>query len=357
MKFRLFLVFAFAGSHLIAQVAAADKLPVKTSNSEQAVAYSTDKPVAESLKNNVAVAAHTVSHLKITILSTMLAQQPGIGEWGFSALVEADSVKILFDAGARQRTVLDNAKEMGIDLSTVPYLLLSHSHDDHTGAWLSLRKEVSAVNKNALAVTLVAPGFFDTRLMQAGWNGVKENNRRRNDSLLYAESGGQVLLHSNFDEIFPGVYVTGPVPRSYPEKNYPPGMKKDASGKTVEDNLPEDMSLIIRTEQGLVLLSGCGHSGIINNVTYARSKLGDLPLFAAIGGFHLLMDSDEQIKWTAEQLKKNGIRYFMGAHCTGIEPVYQVREWAGLKRNECIVGSVGASFDPAKGFTAGPLTR
>ncbi len=59
--------------------------------------------------------SHVVKNLKITILSTMLAQQ-GMGEWGFSALVEADSIKILFDAGSHERTVLDNAKELKIDL-------------------------------------------------------------------------------------------------------------------------------------------------------------------------------------------------------------------------------------------------
>ncbi len=75
--------------------------------------------------------AHTVKNLKITILSTMLAQ-PGIGEWGFSALVEADSVRILFDAGGRERTVLENCKEMNINLSNVSTLILSHNHGDHT---------------------------------------------------------------------------------------------------------------------------------------------------------------------------------------------------------------------------------
>ncbi|MEJ7671407.1 MAG: MBL fold metallo-hydrolase [Chitinophagaceae bacterium] len=97
--------------------------------------------------------------MKITILSTMLAQ-PGIGEWGFSALVEADSIKILFDAGGRERTVLENSKELNIDLSNVPTLILSHWHGDHTVGWLPLRNAISAINKHALAVTHVAPGFL-----------------------------------------------------------------------------------------------------------------------------------------------------------------------------------------------------
>jgi 7,8-dihydropterin-6-yl-methyl-4-(beta-D-ribofuranosyl)aminobenzene 5'-phosphate synthase len=135
------------------------------------------------------------------------------------------------------------------------------------------------------------------------------------------------------------------------------GKKKGASGYTVEDIVPEDMSLVIRTDKGLILLSGCGHSGIINTITHIRNNLEQQPLIAAIGGFHLLENKDEQIKWTAQQLKESGIRYFMGAHCTGIEPVYQIREWAGLKRGECIVGSVGATFDLENGFIALPLTR
>jgi len=265
---------------------------------------------------------HVVKHLKITILSTMLTQLHGIGEWGFSALVEADSIKILFDAGGREKTVLENSKELNIDLSRVPTLVLSHWHDDHTTGWLPLRNAMSAINKNALAVTHVAPGFFDTRISAKGI----ENRDRQKDSLLYVQTGGQVVEHRNFEEIFPGIYLTGLVPRKYPEKNYSVGDKrKDPAGYIEEDNIPEDMSLVIYTEQGLVLLSGCGHAGIINTVLHARGNLQQQPLLAAIGGFHLLQNTDEQIKWTGDQLKASGIRYFMGAHCTGIEPVYQIR--------------------------------
>lgn len=297
--------------------------------------------------------AHIVKDLKITILSTMLAQA-GIGEWGFSALIEADSVKILFDVGGRETTVLENCKELNIDLSNVPMLVLSHSHKDHTTGWLPLRNAMSAINKKALSITHVAMGIFDTRLSSKG----NEDKSCQKDSLLYIQTDGTVIQHNKFEEISPGIFLTGPVPRIYPEKNYPlTAKKKDASGNIIEDNIPEDMSLIIRTEKGLVLLSGCGHSGIINTIEHMKNNLQQQPLVAAIGGFHLFQNTDEQIKWTADQLKKSGIRYFMGAHCTGIEPVYQIRQWANLKRGECIVGSVGATFDLDKGFTAGPLTK
>lgn len=295
---------------------------------------------------------HVVKDLKITILSTMLAEA-GIGEWGFSALVEADSVRILFDAGARPRTVIENSRELRIDLSKVPTVILSHNHGDHTIGWLPVRNEFSAIDKNALSITHVGSQIFDTRVSASG----SDNTRMQKDSLTYVSSGGKIIIHKNFQEIFPGIYLTGQVPRVHPEKNYPANSKKkDASGKIIADDIPEDMSMIIRTEKGLVLLSGCGHSGIINTIAHTNKNIQG-PVIAAIGGFHLYSNPDEQIDWTAAQLKTAGIRYFMGAHCTGIEPVYQIRNKLRLKRGDCIVGAVGATFDINKGFNAGYLAR
>ena len=246
---------------------------------------------------------------------------------------------------------------MNVDLSKVSTMILSHNHADHTVGWLPLRNSILSVDPKALSVTHVGKGLFDTRIADNG----NENHSRKKDSLLYVQTGGRVIVHTSFTQIYPGVFVTGPVPRTYPEKNYTLGgrtvRKKDASGNIIDDIVPEDMSLVIRTEKGLVVLSGCGHSGIINTVEYVQNSLQKQPLLAAIGGFHLLENTDEQIKWTAGKLKETGLRYFMGAHCTGIEPVYQLRDWIGLKRGEFIVGSVGAVFDLDKGFIAGALTK
>src|ERR1700678_1388300 len=76
-----------------------------------------------------AASAAQVKALKITVLSTMLADR-GLGEWGYSALVEADGKKFLFDTGANADVVLRNAKTLGIDLSTVEDVVISHNHDD-----------------------------------------------------------------------------------------------------------------------------------------------------------------------------------------------------------------------------------
>ena len=91
--------------------------------------------------------------LKVTVLSTMLVAEPtGIGEWGFSALVEADGHRILVDTGARPETVLQNAREMNVDLSGVQEVILTHNHDDHVGGLLTLRRAMMKKNPAALSV-------------------------------------------------------------------------------------------------------------------------------------------------------------------------------------------------------------
>jgi 7,8-dihydropterin-6-yl-methyl-4-(beta-D-ribofuranosyl)aminobenzene 5'-phosphate synthase len=290
-----------------------------------------------------------VHSLKVTILSTMLADE-GIGEWGFAALVEADGRKILFDTGARSRTVLENAKELKIDLSGVQDVILSHFHDDHTTGLMTLRRELSKGDPAALSRVHVGKGIF-----------LERRGRDQNPMIAmkkdYEATGGRFIEHDKPEEILSGVWLTGPVPRVYPEKNYPAGIEVVTDGKWVEDNLPEDQSLVFNTAQGLVLLAGCGHAGVINTLEYARKVVRPAPVNAAIGGFHLYNAKDEQLDWTADKLKEFQIAQILGAHCTGIESVYHLRQRLGLNRHNCVVGTVGATFDLKDGIHTGRIAQ
>ena len=287
--------------------------------------------------------------LKITILSTMLADE-GIGEWGFAALVEADGKKVLFDTGARPNTVLENARELKIDLSDVQDVILSHFHDDHTTGLMTLRREFMKKNPAAFSQVHVGKGIF---LERRG----KDTNPMIAIKKEYEATGGKFIEHHKPDEIAPGVWLTGPIPRTYPEKNYSKGVEVSEDGRWVEDNLPEDQSLIFNTPRGLVLLAGCGHAGIINTLEYARKFLRPAPVDAAIGGFHLFNAKDETIDWTAAKLKEFRTAQILGAHCTGIETVYRLRQRLGLNRHTCVVGTVGASFDLQDGIRTGRIAQ
>src|SRR5271157_5581230 len=88
---------------------------------------------AAFLDQKSAFAAGKVQSLEVRLLSTMLTADDGIGEWGFSALVVADGHRILVDTGAYPDTVLRNCRELKIDISNVPDIVLTHNHTDHTG--------------------------------------------------------------------------------------------------------------------------------------------------------------------------------------------------------------------------------
>jgi 7,8-dihydropterin-6-yl-methyl-4-(beta-D-ribofuranosyl)aminobenzene 5'-phosphate synthase len=290
-----------------------------------------------------------VHALKITILSTMLADQ-GIGEWGFAALVEADGRKILFDTGARPNTVLENAKELKIDLSDVQDVVLSHFHDDHTTGLMTMRREYMKRNPAALSRVHVGEGIF---LERRG----KDTNPMIAMKTEFETTAGTFVVHDKPEELFPGVWLTGPIPRTYPEKNYPQGIEVKQGHRWVEDNLPEDQSLVFNTSRGLVLLAGCGHAGLINTLEFARKLIRPAPVDAAIGGFHLYNAKDEQLNWTADKLKEFQIVQILGAHCTGIETVYRLRQRLGLSRHDCVVGTVGAIFDLKDGIHTGPIAQ
>src|ERR1700680_3662635 len=102
--------------------------------------------------------------LKVTLLSTMLVGNiTGVGEWGFSALIEADGHRVLLDTGAHPDTVLQNARDLKIDLSDVREVILTHNHGDHVGGLMTLRKEMMKRNPSALSVVHVARGIFYSR--------------------------------------------------------------------------------------------------------------------------------------------------------------------------------------------------
>lgn len=293
-----------------------------------------------------------VRSLRIVLLSTMLADD-GVGEWGFAALVEADGRRLLFDTGARPRTVLDNAKELGIGLEDVEDVVLSHNHGDHTGGLLTLRREFSALRKSALGRAHVARGIFWSR---PGANG-NEANHALTIRSAYEEGGGSFVMHERPVELQPGVWLTGPVPRLHPERNWSAvGQVLSPEGR-VEDTIPEDQSLVIDTDEGLVVLAGCGHAGVVNTAAYARKIVREAPLHALVGGFHLFALDDDRLDWTAMRLREMGVRNLLGAHCTGLEAVYRLRRDLELSRPTAVVGAVGASFVLGRGIDPRDLAR
>jgi len=291
---------------------------------------------------------NSVSGLKVTTLSTMLASR-GIGEWGYAALVEVDGNQILFDTGYRPQTVLQNAKELGVDLSRVEHVILSHNHGDHTGGLETLRKALKEKNPKALSKIHVGKGIFAQR--------VGRSNRMMEIKKRLESDGVTFYIHEDASEIFPGVWLTGNVERKSEEKNWSGRGQIHSHDGVIEDIVKEDLSLAIYTNKGFVLISGCGHAGIINTMEHIVAKIHKGKIDTAIGGFHLINADDDQLKWTATKLKYFGLNKMVGAHCTGLNSLYSLRNLLGGNRKTFVVGSVGDQFDIDSGIRAGSVAR
>ena len=304
------------------------------------------------------VANGPIQHAKITILSTMMTDRLGFAEWGFSALVEIEGKRLLFDTGGRPDTVLKNARELGIDLSGIEDVILSHDHWDHTMGLVTLRRELMKTNPNALCRAHVARGIFLERVFPPGW-GSGQPLTMAQIKTDYEALGGKFIEYAEPKEILPGAWLTGPVPRPYPEKNWSPGVKlhgPDGKG-LIDDTIPEDQSLVLDTDLGLVVLTGCGHAGVVNILDYARKTVRPVPVHALLGGLHMYSAKNDTLEWTAGKLKEFGVTQLLGAHCTGIEPVYYFRERLGLDRRACVVGTVGGTFELGQGIKTGPIAQ
>ena len=284
-----------------------------------------------------------IKDFKITILSTMLSDSH-IGEWGFSAMIEVDGERILFDAGSRENTVVQNAKELSINLDNIDNIFLSHNHKDHTGGLITLKKEYP----NSFKKAHVGEGIFYSRPNAEGDDNYILSNKNTLENL-----GIKFISHKNPTQLIPGLWTTGQVPRKYDEKNWS-GVSKmiDSKGNIVEDIIPEDQSLFFDTENGIVLISGCGHAGLANTLDYVQKIIPGRPIYKIIGGFHLLKLNNDKLEWTAKKMREAGVNYFVGAHCTGLNSTYSIRNFLGLTSERALVGSVGTVIT-AKGIFPG----
>ncbi len=291
--------------------------------------------------------------VSVTILSSNLADGATVGEWGFSALVEVDGRCVLFDAGRHPDTVLRNARALGIDLSCVSDVVLSHFHFDHTTGLMPLLRALRSQNPEAIRRVHVAKGFFLPRRVERTGDTERNQMIALRDTLEAA--GVEVIEHDGPTEILPAVWVTGPVERHHPEKNYGTSLRVRINGEWVEDFVPESQGLTIVTPQGHIVLLGCGHSGVVNALEQIQGAIANLPIHALMGGLHLFAADDKTLGWTADRLREIGVEHLMAGHCTGIEPLFRLRVGLNLSRRTAVVGAVGSRFIYGEGIRPGAI--
>ena len=267
--------------------------------------------------------------MRITILVDNYASRPIsmrarlLAEWGFSAYLHEP--RILFDTGLGGYALINNARALGIDPDEPDYLVLSHRHLDHTGGlikFLGVRSRplriIAHENLFARAAAVDEAGSVDV-----GVNFTEGDLRRRNAELT--------LIRDPY-QLPGGVLVSGEIPRKWGPSHV------GGAG----DLVPDDMALYMSTPRGLVVLTGCGHSGPENIVEYGLQLTGAEGIRAIIGGMHFMGLDEGRMREAVDYLARKGPELVVGTHCTGI--LGQAVLWERL-RSSFALGGVGASFE------------
>ncbi|MDT9546517.1 MAG: MBL fold metallo-hydrolase [Chlorobium phaeovibrioides] len=232
-------------------------------------------------------------------------------EHGFSLWIEAGGSTLLFDTG-RATAFASNLRQLDIELSRANMLVLSHGHYDHTGGVAHVLQEVPAMK------VCMHPGALTRR-----WS-IREGVAKPTDmpadgkEAIRALNPSQILNATGPMEILPGIWVTGPVPRV--SKFEDPGgpFFLDTEG-AAPDAIEDDLSLWIKTTEGLVIIAGCCHSGLVNTINYIRTVSGEKRIASVVGGLHLSSATTERLENTVQALKKFSIGRIHTSHCTGNE--------------------------------------
>lgn len=266
----------------------------------------------------------------------------------------------MWDAGVTQIALLENARRMEVDLTTVDRIALSHGHSDHYAAMTDVLQaiverpnfpewdqDVTAQSvrdwMDSFKVPLIAhPAAFRER-----WWIDEEEGKTYGPGTVphdeWAVAGADIVLSEGPYELGPGCWTTGAVPRSSFEKaGIPSSLNYREGDELIPDYLDEDQAIVINIkDKGLVVLTGCAHSGVVNTVDYAREISGVDRVWAILGGFHLAPAPDEDIQRTIDAIKALKPAMVVPSHCTGFQAI---RQFANQMPGEFVLGVVGTTY-------------
>ena len=262
------------------------------------------------------------------VMSMNWYEQPIVAEHGFCAAltlhIGGAKHRLLLDSGLDSMAASHNADMLRFDLSNCDLLISSHGHIDHAGGLLSLRNKMNKVQR---ARIVLHEDAFRNRLVK--FQDGRTINLPAPQRSLLTNAGYEIIEnHSPSLWIDDRVLVTGEIPRinSF-EKGFPNHYSEIDEGKMEADPLIKDDQAIILTvkNKGLVIITGCGHAGIINTINYAKELTGEDRIYCLLGGMHLSGGLFESIIGrTVEELERLKPKFIVPCHCSGLKAMIEL---------------------------------
>ena len=296
------------------------------------------------------------------MISNQTISKSPIAEHGFSALLEISYVyenatktnKILFDTGVSKEGIVNNSDVLGINLKDIETIVLSHGHFDHISGLIStlgrLKKsvEIIAHPEAFLRRWLVYPNGNKARMDFLDEEEINQAGGiiRKVDKISFLPRNANMQSKKKTNQANNRVMITGEIPRVTEfEKGFPLQYKEqDNEINLVPDPLvSDDQALIMNVKnKGLIILTGCGHAGIVNTIKFAKKVTGIKKIYCVIGGFHLSgQDYEDSIPLTIAELTRVDPQYIVPCHCTGWKATNKIIDTMPEK---FIQSSVGSTF-------------
>lgn len=275
-------------------------------------------------------------------------EKPLLAEHGFCAALAlhkgSTEHRLLLDSGLDPATASHNVDVLGLDLSSCECLISSHGHVDHAGGLLNLRNKLGEKQDDKKIPLVLHGDAFRNRLVK--FQDGRTIDLPAPDRSLLDRAGYEIAeRHSHSLWAGDGVLVTGEIPRTTSfEKGFPNHYYELDDGELEADPLiKDDQAVIVNVkDKGLVVVTGCGHAGIVNTLHYAKELAGVDEIYAVLGGMHLSGKLFEPIiSATIDELEKLRPRFIVPCHCSGFKAISEI---ARRMPGSFVQNSVGTTY-------------
>lgn len=241
-----------------------------------------------------------------------------IAEHGLSFLVEMNSISVLFDTG-RSSAFLQNAQKLNKPLDAVEHIVLSHGHYDHSGGFRPLVETYP----NHPYTLYTGDGFFNPKY--ARFNASYQYLGNDFNTLYLRQHGIKHEIIKEKKEILPGIWMVSNFFNLHPEETIHPRFVVRTSNGWMPDHFSDEVLLVVESSKGLIVLVGCSHPGILNMLDTVRQQFSS-PIYALLGGTHLVESDMSRTKTTIEEFKRQGISILGISHCSGNDAIVLATE-------------------------------